>query len=268
MRPRAWISFSRIAPLFFLLILLISPYPLSAQDVASTETVAILPVTGKSLSTQASWRVSGYLSDFIQRKYGYYVLDERYLREYYQKHRVVLDTVTARLQTMARDFHVKKILMPEWVQQGQQSIFRLYLYDAQQNKITKIANRPCACQENNPESFPFARLTELIFETPEIILGVNLPGEEPAAPPPVVLPQPKKKEKTGGESEATEPDSVAKVQGLILPPKRSGLGWKRYAAGAVLVSGGVLYLLTRSGNGAGNPPGGKLPDPPKPPNSN
>ncbi len=234
------------------------------------KTLAVLPTQGPGLTLEQRQQLSAALLDAVQHRGDYLILDEAVVAEYMRPREFLVRADMTELQDIGQALQVGFLLLPELTQDNGQTVYKLYLFDVKANKVAKISRRNCDCQINQPETFPFQESLKIVFDVPEIILTAGLEQEEPALPPPPVIPnvEPKSEEpetETGPQA-AADTLSVAQESPPPVIPSKPGLKWKPYAAGAVLVGGGILYILSRGKPGNGNQ-GGRLPDPPGTPDS-
>ena len=239
----------------------------SRAQTGTSEKLAVLPARGADLSSEASWQIQRYLSDYIVEKYSYLILDEASIRAHDRGEPIPDDSLALILKTLGTALQVDLVLLPELLEQDDGSVLRLLLFDVHQGRVRKVASKNCICLETNPQSFPFAEVTRLVFETPEIILTLDVPQETPELPPPPPAPveTPAPKEVKAPEEKTAPADTLVVEPTVPLPgvEYQKGSRWKRYAIGAAVLTGGLLYWVTKKSD-AGQP-AGRLPDPPRPP---
>ncbi len=266
MISRGWVVLSGLVGIFTGMLLTVSPVRTQEKP---PKTLAVLPVQGSHLSSEQQSLITGAIADAVQKRGDYVLLDAASVDEYMQARTTPIRMDVASLREIGEALQVEYVLIPELTEEDSQTIFKLYLFDVRRQKIVKISRQTCECQPNQPETFPVQAALKIVFDVPEIILTAGMEPEAPELPPPPVAPKPdaEPEENTGPAEEAASDTLSVSQQSLppVLPPK-SKFKWKPYAAGAVLVGGGILYILSR-GNPKNGGQGGRLPDPPGTPDS-
>lgn len=226
--------------------------------------IAIIPVSGSELANQDYWELINRFDAFLQQRYNFAHISTNVVEQYFRTYSFPLETDAQELKNIASDLKVETLLLPKIIVQNEKKTFKASLFNVKKGAISKTVLVPCDCQPEDIASFPFQKICALLFDAPEIILT----GETKKIgllPPPTVIELPTVpvvKDTTEVLAEPDLPEQPKRIRG-----RRSG-AWKKYALGAVLLSGGVIYFVTQGGSDAN---GGeiltKLNDPPDPPDS-
>lgn len=243
------------------LIILSAGFALHAQE---KKTIAIIPVKGSILAESENWIFIRHLDDFLQRRNKFDHVGSNVVQQYFQSYSIPVESDADELKNIADDLKVSLLLLVKVIKNDEERQLKASLFDVQEGVIRKTAVETCDCLSTDAASFPFEKVAEILFDAPEIILSSMI---EKAAP----LPLPTAIELP------TAPvvvDTTAKKEEPVTPgiedstAKKGGGAWKRYALGAALVGGGVLYFATKGGSGDGDEGAlSKLDDPPSPPNT-
>lgn len=244
-----------------LCFVLCAAFSLNGQEKTS---IAIIPISGSELADQDYWEVINRFDTFLQQRYNFEHISTNVVEQYFRTYSFPLETDVQELKNIASDLKAETLLLPKIIVQGDKKTFKTSLFNVKNGAISKTVLETCDCKPEDISSFPIQKICELLFDAPEIILS----GETPKAgllPPPVVIELPTVPVVTDSTEALPEPDSPERPKRIR--SRRSGT-WKKYAIGAVLLSGGVIYFATRGGSDSnGAEILTKLNDPPDPPNS-
>lgn len=239
-----------------LLIFLCAALFFIPANLRSQQKLAVLPVTGAELTPGFGQPLTAELTQIIRERYSFDLVPGETVTAYFKRQPVRIDTSVNFLSGAADALDVDLLIVPGVRKTTTGRVLNLALFDRDKQKIVRTSSRDCQCSAPDLASFPFAESLESLFEAPQIILAVE--DEEEALPPPPAI---------GIGRKPVAADSGATSVSVLQSNRKHGSGWFKYAAGAVLLGGGVLYLATQGG-GDNPEPLTKLKDPPAPPGSN
>lgn len=219
--------------------------------------VAVLPAQGQNLSESQRWQIAGFVALMLEEKYTFAVLDEAAVKESLADTNALNFWRSEEYRALAEVLRVDELLQPAVRIRADTVMFAIDRIESERAEITHTARRPCPCRPENINSFPIADVLEVLYETPDIILGVGLEETALPLPPPIDVPA----------TEAEE-DSSGALPAQQIPAPGKTFGWGKYAAGAVLVGGGLLFVMSKGKSNSNTKTRTKLPDPPDPPGSN
>ena len=237
------------------LIFLCATLFLMPATLRSQEKLAILPITGTDLSPGAVQPLTAELTRIIREHYSFDLVPASAVTAYLKRQPTRNDTSMAFLSEVAQALGADLLVIANISKSESGRLLEISLFNRGKQKIVRSNSRECQCAAPDVASFPFAETLEPLFEAPQIIIAVE--DEEETLPPPPAI---------GIGRKPVAADSTAPPVAILPTQPKHGSGWFKYAAGAVLLGGGVLYLATRGGDNS--EPLTKLKDPPAPPGSN